>query len=296
MRVRHLPAVPLLLALFALFAPAASHARVPSAWLPAPAEFFSEFRAERFSTDQFRDDSGDKGPMPGDFLIERRALTWYNEIGWRERFAVVFGVPLESRTQRFGLGVPPAPDYVEATQTGLGDLLLGVRWGLMRGAHRAFSIEADWEAPLGYDRKASPELGDGLQKLVGHALFGAAPAWNGFFQLDGGMRFLFDDSIELEAFWGGDASLWTGSRLLITGVYEGRMEMDDAPDDPAASSHVVGPQVLLRVDDRLDVFAGSRHTLAGQNVIDVNAFYVGMAFKKTGLNRLQGFLGGTAGP
>ena len=60
--------------------------------------------------------------------------------------------------------------------------------------------------------------------------------------------------------------------------------------------HEVGPQLLYRVDDNLDAFAGSLHTASGKNVIHTDQYYVGVAVKRTRLDRLQGFLGGTKRP
>ena len=48
------------------------------------------------------------------------------------------------------------------------------------------------------------------------------------------------------------------------------------------------------MDEHLDVKAGSWHTALGENVLHVNQYYVAVVFKHTRLNRLQGFLGGTA--
>ena len=54
---------------------------------------------------------------------------------------------------------------------------------------------------------------------------------------------------------------------------------------------MAGPVVLYRVDDGLDVYAGSWSTTAGRNTLRYREVYAGVAFHKTKLNRLQGFLG-----
>ena len=51
-----------------------------------------------------------------------------------------------------------------------------------------------------------------------------------------------------------------------------------------------------RVDDNLDVFAGSWHTVSGKNALRLNTYYVGVTTKRTSLDRLQGFFGGTKRP
>jgi hypothetical protein len=54
--------------------------------------------------------------------------------------------------------------------------------------------------------------------------------------------------------------------------------------------------MLWRVDDRLDLTAGSWSTAMARNNLHYDQFYVALAFKQTKLNRLQGFLGGTKAP
>lgn len=56
---------------------------------------------------------------------------------------------------------------------------------------------------------------------------------------------------------------------------------------------VAGPRFTLRVDDRMDVFAGSRHSPSGRNVLHADQYYCGIAWKQTGLDRLAGAFGGT---
>jgi len=64
-------------------------------------------------------------------------------------------------------------------------------------------------------------------------------------------------------------------------------------DNPTRDSdlHRVGPLVLYRVDDRMDMFVATLHTASATNAIHTDAIYVGMSFKQTKLDRLQGFLG-----
>ena len=54
--------------------------------------------------------------------------------------------------------------------------------------------------------------------------------------------------------------------------------------------------VVYRLDSGMDVFFSSLHTALARNALHTDRFYVGVAFKKTGLDRLQGYLGGTKGP
>ena len=65
---------------------------------------------------------------------------------------------------------------------------------------------------------------------------------------------------------------------------------------PERTLHLAGPVLVWRVDDRLDLTAGSWSTAMAKNALDYNQVYVAVAFKQTRLNRLQGFLGGTKAP
>jgi hypothetical protein len=66
--------------------------------------------------------------------------------------------------------------------------------------------------------------------------------------------------------------------------------------DLKVETQFAGPRLTYRVDDKLDAFAGSWHTPSGRNSLHVDAYYVGVSWKQTKLNRLQGFLGGSKRP
>jgi hypothetical protein len=93
-----------------------------------------------------------------------------------------------------------------------------------------------------------------------------------------------------------DLGWWVGRSLLIGGRYSGRMTVAHGDSVPVRTTHLLGPYVLLRVDDRLDLVAGSMSTASARNALHFDQFYVAVAFKQTRLNRLQGFLGGTKNP
>ena len=95
----------------------------------------------------------------------------------------------------------------------------------------------------------------------------------------------------------GTVGLWLGPSLLVSGHYAGSIaqvgvQEPSAPDSTFdVQAHSVGPEVRYRLDDHLDLFVGSWHTLAGKNVVHQDRYYVGVAMKQTRFNRLQGFLG-----
>jgi len=293
-------------------------------WMPQPGEYYSEFRAARGNTEQFRDDGGGSADLWHGAEIETRTITSYNEIGWREKWSLVFGTPFQSQTVRLG----PLND---ATETGLGDLTLGVRYGLIQG-QTALAIQADWVAPLGADRFSDMrelrlallqnESTDTLntllarsslsavhpgQRLGARASFGTSfPQLNAFFEAEAGGRYHFNAE-DVEIFGSSQLGFWVLDDVYLGATYDLAFSTDypfavrnvsgeDVIETRETSRQLVGPKLVFRVDDRLDLIAGSRHLFAGRNTMGVNEVYIGIAFKQTRLNRLQGFLGGTARP
>jgi len=191
----------------------------------------------------------------------------------------------------------PVTDVVE--RAGLSDLLIGFKYALASGS-TAIALEADWKAPLGYNRDLFPALGNGRQEAIGLVHLGREMGGLGaFLQLAGGYRALLERSVsdtvpKDEVLFGADLGWWIGPSLLLSGSYRGRIESSDAASPTTA--HLVGPQILYRVDEHLDVFAGSMHTAKGENVLHIDEYYVGIATKKTALGALKGFLGGMKRP
>ncbi len=109
-----------------------------------------------------------------------------------------------------------------------------------------------------------------------------------------------------------DAQLgwWISKEVLLTGQFSGEWQSrqgenyDRIPDsgptqgEPELLSKnlLVGPRFTYRVDERMDVFAGSWHTWNGENVLHENYYFLGIAWKNSSLDRLAGALGGTKAP
>ena len=261
-------------------------------WVMSPNEFHSDIRGGFFSTETFLNDSGDRPVIPNGGVYESRSIVWSTELGWKKRMSFKFDIPFESVTRQFSPGV-------DESGTGLSDLLVGFKYALKTGP-TALALEADWKAPLGYNPRLVPPLGNGRQEALGLVHFGTTLEGIGaFVQLTGGYLAQLEpsddpalpqDNIVL----GADLGWWMSRTVLVSGTYRGRIESDQATR--SSTEHRVGPQLLYRVDDYLDIFAGSLHTASGKNVLHVDQFYAGITTKKTGLGRLQGFLGGTKGP
>jgi hypothetical protein len=267
-------------------------------WNPGRGEFSSEVRGSLFATDDFLNENGDRNSLDGRF--EQRAVQWRSEIGWKKTTAFLLTLPLESVTVR------SADNSFSRNNTGLSDIRVGFRRAIFVGA-TALAVEADWQAPLGYNRHLFPGLGDGLQRLGAAVHFGGPVAGRGFYQLSGGgdRRFLSltnksgstAEGVETwanEATATADLALWLTRSVLVGGRYEGSFTLSHGDRLEDSDQQLVGPIVVYRVDDHLDVVGGSWHTATGQNVLHVNQYYVAVSFKNTRLNRLQGFLGGTS--
>ena len=259
-------------------------------WVLGPREFQSEVRGSYFSANTFLDDNGERPPLGATF--EHRSLRWANELGWKKRMSFRFEIPFENQSRILGTGVQP-----ENTRTGLSDLLVGFNVRLIDGT-TALSLEADWKAPLGYNADLLNPLGNGHQEAFGALNLGITiPAIQGFVQAAGGYRAVIDshdqpDDPNNNTLASADGGVWLGSSVLLSGAYRGQFEAEDAQSTiPASTEHLAGPQVLYRVDDFLDVFAGSLHTVSGKNVLHRDVYYVGITTHKTHYDRLRGFVG-----
>ena len=283
----------LALAAFALAAPAAALA---GPWVMPPGDFVSEVRAGYYTTATFYDNDGERPDLPGGSKAEARGVRWTTELGWKKFASVRFELPFESQTLRIGPDVQP-----EVTRTGLSDLLVGFNVNL-KGGPTAVALEANWKAPLGYNKDLPLPLGNGHQEAIGFLHVGTTvPAFNGFIEAAGGYRAVIDShdnptDPNNQTLATADAGFWLGNSLLVSGAYRGRFEADDTGSGSltaatTATEHLVGPQLTYRVDDYLDVFFGSLHTASGKNVLHRNVFYVGITTHKTHYDRLRGFVG-----
>lgn len=291
-------------AAIALAAMAAFSATVAAAgpWALAPGEYYTELSGSSFSTSSYYDQNGIRIETGG--FYEQRGLTSTTELGWKKAWSLQLSMPLLSNTVRDGAGN-------SATSSGLGDFGLGLRYALRTGAI-ASAIQMGWTAPAGYNRSLPPGLGSGLQRLEASFEMGMPIAKLGFAQAGAGWAYDYykfgsraSDSdttkTESELEWSdhllvhGAVGVWLGD-VLVSGLYDAEIGRRAGHEDALTTSQVVGTRFIYRVDERLDAFAGSWHSPGGENVLHVNEFYVGVAWKLTKLNRLQGFLGGNTRP
>lgn len=276
-------------------------------WGLTPGESYSILEGSVFTSTTSYDANGAR--VATGQVVEQRALRSYNELGWKKNVTIVFALPAMSVTRRNA--------WVQGTATGFQDVLLGVRYNLRNGPD-AIAVEAEWSTPAGYNRHLDSlglQLGDGLQQLSAGVAGGTNISGRGFFQWSLGHSYRYmtirkQDDVRVEPgdphpakyLWAqhvlasADLGLWVSPSLLVSGRYRGKMSWGSGPLVQETDAHLAGPVLLYRVDDRLDMFAGSWATASGRNTLHFNQVYVGMAFHKTKLNRLQGFLGGKQAP
>lgn len=276
-------------------------------WGLGKGQWGSNLEGSSFTSRTFH--PADGGRADTGLVVEQRGLTTTTEIGLKRGFTFRFSLPVLSVTRRNAA--------VEGTATGFQDVGLGVRWNLMN-ARSAVALEANWSGPTGYNRHLDSlglRLGDGLQELSADLALGTALFGRGFVQGSVGYAYRYlsinerdkgpvvaGDLHTAKYQWAdhlvasADLALWVRPSILVGGRYQGRLSLSAGPMVAESDAHLVGPVLLYRVDDRLDVLAGSWSTASGKNTLHVDQVYVGMAFHKTTLNRLQGFLGGTTSP
>lgn len=286
-----------LLSVLALGAPAAVSA---DPWVITPGDYYSEFRGQYFSSNTYHDGTGERPPLPNGATYEDRALSNFTEVGWKKWGSFHFAIPVESVTRTLDNGS-------SSTQSGISDIMMGVKVKLMGGGKSALAMDVDFQAPAGYNRHLDPALGDGVQDFIGRLEYGASLGF-GFVTASGAYRLRMgalanvpppqsnkpDDDLLFTA----DLGAWVGESFLVSGAFRSQrvMVQEQEPAEGDVFSHLVGLQALYRVNDRLDVFTGTLSTMSAENALHVNQFYAGISVKDTHLNRNQGFLGNTRKP
>jgi hypothetical protein len=275
-------------------------------WGLAPGEWYANLEGSTFTANTFH---GATARADTGLIVEERAIRATIEVGWKKNLSLVFGLPVLSVTRRDA--------RVQGTATGFQDVLLGMRYNLANGAS-ALAVELDWNGPSGYNRNLDTlgiRLGEGLQELSARVAFGTAIAGRGFVEgsLGYGYRYLgiaerdqgaavpgdprparhlWSDRLHASA----DVGLWLGSSWLAGGRYRGLMTLSHGALAPDTDVHLAGPILLYRVDDRLDMFAGSWSTASGKHTFHYDQVYLGLAFHRTRLDRLKGYLGAATAP
>jgi len=275
------------------------------AWGLKKGEWYANLEGSNFVSDTYLSDDGGVRTDSG-LVVEERALRSEIEFGTSRRVTLLFGLPALSSTHRNA--------RVQGTATGFQDAKFGFRYGLANGTTGA-GVELFWSGPSGYNRNLDSlgiELGEGLQELVADLQIGTALQHRGF--VEGGIgyghrylgigkrssdpylpgdgqtaKYQWADRLHLSA----DLALWLGKSWLASGRYRGLITLSHGALEPEENAHLLGPELHYRFDERIDMFAGTWSTASGKNTLHFDQYYLGLAFRKNKLGRLQGYLGGT---
>src|SRR5262249_1612114 len=278
------------------------------AWSLARGEYYTELSGSQYVTQTTYDGEGDRIPFPSPWKLQHLGGSWRTQLGWRKSLNLLFSVT--------GISVAgfEGPAALVPTETGLSVFELALHYRLANG-DRALALEGLWQAPAGYDRGLSRGLGDGRQQFSALLHGGSVLGSRAYFEASGGASYRFhklgspDDAANADprkttnvyADFGAEAGFWVGQgggnrrplpgRILgsTTGVgdagnvhYVGPMVItgDDQLDQ---SVHLAGPMLLYRLDERIDVLAGSYSTAAGKNTLHFDQVYIAFAFKHSQL-------------
>jgi hypothetical protein len=325
MSLRRSVAAVLAAATLTLAAP--SHAGYPTGstpWVLKPGEFYSELTGSLYAARSFHDNDSERPSLNG--KLDERELVSYNEMGWKRRATLWLAVPIVSRGfTRFTGGT--------STATGLGDIDIGLRfrlkggetpaalsfgWTAPLGGNRKLFPGMDGDGgtdPASYPPYSPSNASDtslyfnqGLQSLRVGAEFGGHAWKHAFWTAGGEWRYRFLEfgttggSSHNARFIGGNATLgwWATKSLLVTGLFDGEWVTQQSANydrslsiDREPARALVGPRFTWRVDDRMDVLAGSWHVASGKNVIHYDEYYFGIAWRQSSLSRYAGGYGGT---
>lgn len=230
-------------------------------------------------------------PLVTNTSYTEKSLRAYLEYGLSERTTLVGGLPFKVLTSR-RTEVTDLVDLireVEITNAGLGDLALGVRFGL-RDAGTVVSVQGDMEIPTGYGSQPTnggPNLGDGVVNVAGRVLVGASlwpfPGYvtgHGGYRLRGGT---LDDEwfFALEA--GASASRFLG-KFVLDGVYS---TSEPPPLDESSTVTVTNKDILkiiaglsTRVSERFSVDLEIFHVIEGRNTVAGTTYSAGLVFER----------------
>jgi len=305
----------------------AAHA---GAWILAPGERYSEIRTGLFSSDSYYDVDGARHPLVGGGLYEQRSLLAYTELGWKKHASFILGLPAVSVTRRngdasfnqtqSGFGDMQAGFRI-ALKQGATALALQLEWIGPTGYRRTYTpidslrrrhaVDGSLVSPDVTDiAEQAPTLGSGRQSGVARLQFGTHFGTRAFLELEGGYR-RYDTQYAPQIVTAADVGIWLAPSLMIGGRYRGATAIGNSKvarlgaagsggtakggvadtEGDRITEYVSGPVLLYRLDDHMDVMAGSFHTASAKNALHVDQVYVALAVKKIGLNRLQGFLG-----
>lgn len=302
-----------------------------SPWALKPGEFYSELSGSFFSAGTYYRNSDEARVSMGG-LIEQRVVRSHNELGWKKRASIWIDVPFVSRTWVSGPDDATSTGFGDfefgvryGMHLGKAPLALNLGWSAPMGSNRRLFPGTGGEGGMDGSsistlatvagRDSSVFLSQGLQTLSASLDLAGTLGKRTYFTLAGGYRTRYltvgaratTDRYADFATGGASLGIWLSPNLLLTGIASGEWQVSqgesyDRISAPIAGDHgpelqsvhlLVGERLTYRIDDKMDVFAGTLHNPAGRNTLHADHFYCGIAWKQTALDRLAGALGGT---
>ena len=286
------------------------------AWSLARGEFYTEFQGSQYVTQTTYDGEGNRIDFPSPWKLQQIGGSWRTQLGWRKSLNLLFAISGASVAGFEG------PAVSVPTETGFSVVELGVHYKIANG-DRALALEGIWQAPAGYNRELSLGLGDGRQQFSALLHGGSTLGSKGFMEASGGASYRFFSldnpttgdprkTTNVYADFGAELGYWLTHSVLLGGRYQGRILASTTGEGGPGNVHTVGPMVLtgddqldetvhllgpllvFRLDERVDLQAGSYSTAAGKNTLHFDRVYIAIAFKHSQLKRNQGLLGAAA--
>lgn len=170
-------------------------------------------------------------------------------------------------------------DGVETSETGVGDIDVGLRYRLIDGPV-IVSVQGLFKAPYLYDEDSELPLGNGQEDFEGKVLFGKSFGDLGYGGLELGYRFRTDDPVDEFRFlveYGFDLSDKVYLRTKLDGIHAAQSsDVEGAIVDPDTIFQVAtNPQLPLEFDlGRLEYTAGYKiNDTLGAEITGTTAIY-----------------------
>ena len=302
-----------------------------SPWALKPGEFYSELSGSVFAARSYYDNVNEARTALGG-VLQQRVVRSHTEMGWKKSTSVWFDVPYVSRTWVSGGSNATSTGLGDfefgmrrSMHLGKAPIALNLGWTTPLGGNRRLFPGTGGEGGLNgaalpslvnrSGRDTSSFLSTGLQTLSASLDLAGTVGKRSYYTLAGGYRTRYltigarssDDRYADFATGGASLGIWLSPNLLVTGQFAGEWQVSQGDfydrsrtftqgeKDPELQSVSLraGERITYRIDDKMDVFAGSWHNPSGKNTLHADEFYFGIAWKQTALDKLAGSLGGT---
>jgi hypothetical protein len=300
-------------------------------WTMGKGEWSSSLEGSVFSAPSFY--AADKERHELGYTTEQWMLRSSSELGWKRGMSVLIGLPAVSVTRTAGTASASTSGLQDLLlglklklKSGASAAALAIDYNAPLGYDRRLGAfgQVLGDGLIYADSLGGPQTVDGLQQLSAGLEAGTSMMGRAFIQGSVGYAYRYYSFLKREktvealrerdesgaivrthtgwGLWGdrlltsADLGVWVSPSVLVAGRYRGMSAIDQGPLLLETSQTLAGAMVLYRVDDHLDVKAGSWSTASGKNVLHYDQFYVGVAFHQSKLNRLQGFSGSTQKP